>query len=252
MTLAFGLVLVVALSVAVAQVYDNITDADGVAGLDRPLLNFAISLRSPLLDMILTGYTQIAGPIGMPIIAVAAILILAIHRQSWTPVILIVAAGGGSLLMTVAGKDLFGRDRPPLVDAVPPYEYSASFPSGHTLNAVAVVGVIAYLLILRQKGFRARAVTISAAALFALTTGLDRVYLGHHWVTDVLGAWLLGAAWLALVITAHQLYLTVRVMRDGPDPSRPALPSVTAARRTRPRREHLPAPTKPTSGETQV
>ncbi|WP_241976117.1 phosphatase PAP2 family protein [Cryobacterium algoricola] len=240
------------MSVAVAQVYDNITDADGVAGLDRPLLNFAISLRSPLLDMILTGYTEIAGPIGMPIIAIAAILILAIHRQSWTPVILIVAAGGGSLLMTIAGKDLFGRDRPPLADAVPPYEYSASFPSGHTLNAVAVVGVIAYLLILRQKTFRARTVTISAAAIFAITTGLNRVYLGHHWATDVLGAWMLGAAWLALVITAHRLYLTVRVLRDGPDPSRPALHSVTAAHKTRPRREHVAPPTKPASGETDV
>jgi membrane-associated phospholipid phosphatase len=50
-----------------------------------------------------------------------------------------------------------------------------------------------------------------AAAIFAATMGLSRVYLGHHWLTDVLGAWALGAAWLSLVITAHRLYLTTRV-----------------------------------------
>lgn len=214
LTLAFGALIVLALSIAAAQIYDNVTDADGVAGLDRPLLDFAMTIRSPALNLIVVGYTEIAGPIGMPIIAVASLLVLAIHRRSWTPVILIVAAGGGSLLMTIAGKDLIGRARPPLTDAVPPYEYSASFPSGHTLNAVAVAGVIAYLLILRQKTARARVLTVGAAVFFAITIGLTRVYLGHHWLTDVLAGWILGAAWLALVITAHRLYLTVRARHD--------------------------------------
>lgn len=213
LTLAFGALLVVALSVAAAQVYDNVTDADGVAGLDKPLLEFVMTLRSSFLSAIVVGYTEIAGPIGMPVIAVATLLILGIHRRSWTPVILVVAAGGGSLLMTIAGKDLIGRARPALTDAVPPFEYSPSFPSGHTLNAVAVVGIIAYLLILRQKTIRARVLTVGAAVLFAITIGLTRVYLGHHWFTDVLAGWLLGTAWLAMVITSHRLYLTVRTRR---------------------------------------
>jgi membrane-associated phospholipid phosphatase len=213
--LAFGMILVVALSALAAQIYDSIVDVDGVAGLDRPLLDFAISIRSPWPDAIITGYTEIAGPIGMPVIAIITILILAIHRKSWTPVILIVAAGGGSLLMTIAGKDLIGRVRPPLADAVPPYDYSASFPSGHTLNAVAVVGIIAYLFILRQKSAQARLLTGAGAALFAITIGFTRVYLGHHWFTDVLAGWGLGAAWLALVITSHRLYLTVRARREA-------------------------------------
>jgi membrane-associated phospholipid phosphatase len=40
--------------------------------------------------------------------------------------------------------------------------------------------------------------------------GLSRVFLGHHRLTNVIFAWLLGAAWLALVITSHRLFPTIR------------------------------------------
>jgi undecaprenyl-diphosphatase len=193
-----------------AKVYDGVTENDGVAGLDKPILHFGISLRSPWLDEVTTLYTDIGGTIVMTIIDVAAILILALHPKSWTPVIVIAGAGIGSLLMTIAGKDLIGRARPALEFAVPPFEHSPSFPSGHTLNATVIAGAIAYVLLLREKKLLARILTVAVAALFALTIGLSRVYLGHHWFTDVLAAWMLGLAWLALVITAHRLYLTAR------------------------------------------
>lgn len=213
--LGIGMAVFFALSVAAAEVYDAVTDEDGVAGLDRPMLDLAISLRSPWADATLTWYTNMAGTYGMPLIAIVAIIILSLRRRSWTPAILIAATGAGSLLMTVAGKLIFGRDRPALADAVPPYESSASFPSGHTLNAVAIIGIIAYLLVKRQKRRWARVITLSVATLFVITTGLTRVFLGHHWFTDVLFAWILGLAWLVAVITAHQLYLAVRARHEA-------------------------------------
>jgi membrane-associated phospholipid phosphatase len=209
-TLLVGALIALVLAFFASRIYDAVTEADGVAGLDKPVLLAAIHLRSPVLDAIAVGYTDIAGPVGMPILAVAAILILSLRRKSWTPAILIAAAGGGSLLMTIAGKDIIGRHRPPLADAVPPYEYSPSFPSGHTLNATVIAGVVCYLLILRQRSTHARVLTITFASLFALTIGLSRVFLGHHWFTDVLAGWALGGAWLAIIVTSHRLYVTAR------------------------------------------
>jgi membrane-associated phospholipid phosphatase len=113
-----------------------------------------------------------------------------------------------------------GRTRPALADAVPPYELTASFPSGHTLNSVALAGVLAYLLVRRQRRKRTRILTILGAGLFAFAIGLSRVYLGHHWLTDVLVAWALNLGWLAVVITAHRLLLTVR-RRDSDTGRRP-------------------------------
>lgn len=215
LTLAIGAAIVAALTAAAVGVYDAVTDEDGVAGIDRPLLDAILTIRSPGADAAVTAFTDLAGTVGMPAIAILALLVLSIRRRSWTPVVLIVAAGAGSLLMTVIGKSLIGRDRPPLTDAVPPYEVSASFPSGHTLNAVAILGVIAYLLILRRSSARARAAIAVAASVAAALVAASRVYLGHHWLTDVLAGYALGAAWLALVITAHRVYLTVRARRAG-------------------------------------
>lgn len=208
--LVIGLGVTVTMTVASAEVYESVMDQDDAAALDEPLLEAAMAMRSPGLNTLVTAYTHVGGVIGMPILAVTVMVALALVRRSWTPVVLITAAAAGSLLMTVAGKPLIGRARPSLEDAVPPYEYSASFPSGHSLNSFVIAGIVAYLLVLRQRARLARVLTIAAAAVFAITMALSRVYLGHHWFTDVLVAQTLGAAWLALVITAHRLHLTVR------------------------------------------
>jgi membrane-associated phospholipid phosphatase len=214
LTLAIGAVIAFALSLGAVAVYDAVTDEDGVAGIDRPLLDAILTIRDPQADAFITAFTDLAGTIGMPLIAVLSLAILSLRRRSWTPVVLIVAAGAGSLLMTVAGKVLIGRDRPPLTDAVPPFEISASFPSGHTLNAVAILGVVAYLLVLRRRSGWPRAGIIAVAVIASLLVAASRVYLGHHWATDVVAGWLLGAAWLAIVITAHRLYLLTRLRHD--------------------------------------
>ena len=205
LVLAVGLVPALALTLVSAEVYEAVTEADGVAGLDRPALELALQLRSPGADAAVTGFTNLAGSIGLPIIAGLVVLVMCLRWRSWTPLILTAAAAAGSLLMTVSGKALIGRTRPDLADAVPPYESSASFPSGHTLNSLVIAGVLAYLVILHVRTRRAKTAAVAAAAAFTLAVGLSRVYLGHHWLTDVLVAWTLGAAWLAVVVTAHQL-----------------------------------------------
>jgi len=217
--LAIGLAVTAALGALAAEVYDAVTDADGVAGIDRPVLDAILTIRDPQAAALITGFTDLAGTVGMPLIAVSALLILGIRRRSWTPVVLIVAAGAGSLLMTIAGKVVVGRDRPPVADAVPPFEVSASFPSGHTLNAVAILGIIAYLLVLRRRTAWSRTAIITATVVCTLLVAASRVYLGHHWVTDVVAGWLLGAAWVALIITAHRLYLTVRLRHGRSQPT---------------------------------
>lgn len=216
LTLGVGIGVAFLFAFLVSRVYDAVTDEDGIAGLDVPALHAAMGLRSPGLNAFAAGIAYVFGPVGMPAMALLAMLLLALRRRSWTPVILIGAAGIGSLLMTIAGKDIIQRHRPPLADAVPPFEYSPSFPSGHTLNATVIAGVVGYLLWLRRHTIAAKVACIVGPVVIAIVVGLTRVLLGAHWFTDVLAGWLLGAFWLALVVTAHRLYLTAR-QRGAPE-----------------------------------
>jgi undecaprenyl-diphosphatase len=209
-TALVGGVVAVALTGVAAEVYDAVTEADGIAGLDQPVLDQAIAWRSPGLDHAVTLYTDVGGPVGMPVVATLLTLLMVWRWRSRTPLVLMLIAAAGSLAMTTTGKALIGRSRPPLSDAVPPYESSPSFPSGHTLNATVITAVLVYLLLRRLESPRARAVTVVLGAVFVLSMGLSRVFLGHHWLTDVVAGWALGLGWAALVITAHRLFLTVR------------------------------------------
>jgi membrane-associated phospholipid phosphatase len=212
--LVLGLLVITAASSLFAGLYVAVIDDDSVALLDEPALHLAMDVRSPWLD---TAVTEAAGVYAVPIVGVGVIVALAIRRRQWVPVVLGLTAGAGSLLMTEVGKDLVGRDRPPRADAVPPYETSPSFPSGHTLNASVVAGIVAYLLVLRQLRRSTRVLTYGIAIAFAATVSLSRVYLGHHWLTDVIAGWLLALAWLAMIVVAHRVRLRLSEARERDD-----------------------------------
>jgi membrane-associated phospholipid phosphatase len=220
-TAGVGAVLLAGFAGAGGEVYEAVTDGDGVGGLDRPVLDTAIGLRSARLDRALTGFTHLGGPTGMTIIASMITLLMVWRWRSRTPLILMIITVAGSLLITVVGKAVVGRSRPPLADAVPPYESSPSFPSGHALNSTVIAGMVAYLVLRRLSSLLARALVVAAALGWAIAIGLSRVFLGHHWLTDVMFGWLVGLAWLSVVITAHRLFLTVRRDREN-RPSRRA------------------------------
>ena len=190
-----------------AEVYDDVQDRDEIAGLDQPVLDAAVDLRTPALDAFVTGYTDLGGIVWAPLLTTLLVVGLALLWRSWTPVVLMLVATAGSLTMTAVGKVVVARDRPDLALAVPPFEDSPAFPSGHALNAAVIAGVLAYLLVLRTRSVPVGVVAGALAVVHAVLMGLSRVYLGHHWLTDVLVAWFLGAAWLALVVVVHQLVL---------------------------------------------
>lgn len=216
-SVTIGAVLVTGLTAASAEIYDAVEDGDGISGLDRPVLDAFIAMRTATNVKMATVFTHLGGPLWMSMIASCVTVALTLLWRSRTPLMLMVIAVAGSLTMTGVGKVVVGRIRPPLSEAVPPLELSPSFPSGHTLNSTVIAGVVAYLVLRRLESTLARVATVACAAGWAVAMGLSRVFLGHHWLTDVAVGWTLGLAWVGVVVTAHRLFLTVRRSHQARD-----------------------------------
>jgi undecaprenyl-diphosphatase len=181
-----------------------------------------VAHRSPGLDAAVTLFTNIGGTTILPILVTIVVCGLAWWWRSWTPIVLMAVAAAGSVAMTEAGKDLAGRARPPTALAVPPYESSPSFPSGHTLNSTVIAIVLAYLVLLHVESRLGRMVTVALLVVYALAIGLSRVFLGHHWFTDVVAGFVAGTAWALVVILAHRLLLRLQHHRAERSRGRPA------------------------------
>jgi undecaprenyl-diphosphatase len=117
------------------------------------------------------------------------------------------AIGGATLL-----KQLWQRQRPThdLIQVVGGSPEGHSFPSGHTLLYVSFFGFLLYWTYTFVPPGRVRTLLLWTFAGLIGLIGLARVYLGHHWASDVLASYALGFAWLLILV---QLYTRARRSR---------------------------------------
>lgn len=207
--------LVVLFSVGTHEVYEAVTEGDGVAQLDQPVLDLVVANRGPVLTWFATAVTFLADRIMIPVFAIVAIAVFTKLRRSWMPTVVMVTGMLGSLLLTVVGKNIAGRDRPPEELALPPFETSPAFPSGHTQNSTVLVVLIGYLVIRTVERTWLRRTLLGVLAAFPVFVALSRVYLGQHWLTDTMAGGLVGLAWGLAVVVAHKVLRAVVISRSA-------------------------------------
>jgi undecaprenyl-diphosphatase len=138
------------------------------------------------------------------IVGLALLFFFVRGRRSEAFGLLLCAAGGPTINRLM--KYVIGRPRPTLEHVRVSGEWAhESFPSGHVVFYVCFFGFLFFVAFaLLPKGSTARRVACALAALPVLLVGLSRVYLGAHWPSDVLGAYLLSGMWLALSLDAYR------------------------------------------------
>jgi undecaprenyl-diphosphatase len=97
-------------------------------------------------------------------------------------------------------KLIVDRPRPPASTEIEAFVTAASYPSGHTVRAVVMAGLIVAALGWRRRSTAVRVVAVVAGVAFASLVGLARIASGQHWPTDVIGGLMLGVAWLTICL----------------------------------------------------
>jgi undecaprenyl-diphosphatase len=141
------------------------------------------------------------------------------RRLAWF--VVLTAAGGG--LLTTGVKLVVDRPRP-VVDHPVATALGDSFPSGHALGSVVIYGALLLVFLPLVPHARRRAV-VHAATVVVVAVGASRLLLGVHFLSDVLGGWLLGGAWLLGSVAVFEAWRRdegepdVDPLEDGVEPA---------------------------------
>jgi undecaprenyl-diphosphatase len=220
LSLTVSVVALVGAGWAFGAVLQDVLAGEDGALLDGPVQRFLLAHREPWLTLLMRGVAGLGNGALLAGLIVLAGLAWWARTRGWRPLWLLASAylGGWALSETIA--DLTGRARPPAAQAVGHWT-GYGFPSGNTTRATAVYGMLAALLAAATPHWGRKVTLWTTALLLAGLIGLSQLYLGANWLTDVLGALALGAAWLFVLLT---LVRALRAIHQDRTVARPAEP----------------------------
>ena len=191
--LVLGLTLIGGLWLFLGVLQDVIA-GDPLVRADRAVFHLLQSLRVPAVDQVMVAITEL-GDARVVVPVLLAVLAWLAWQRAWRAAAYGVVAVAGASLFAFLFKITLQQPRPEMIY----HGWSRySFPSGHATASVALYGFLVVLLC-REFGARARLAVTLAAVLFVSAIAFSRLYLGAHWLSDVMAGLAFGVAWMALL-----------------------------------------------------
>ena len=197
--LVAGIIIFAAMTFTLWEISEDINKREPLTIADAQLSAWLHSHTQPLLTSAMFVLTYLGSSVAVSCVAAVFGLYLIWRRRFYWLAAFLSSVYGGMLLNKIL-KYAFQRPRPhfddPLVSLT-----SYSFPSGHTMTATVLYGVLAVFLFTSTQDWRRRVASVLVAGFLILLVAFSRIYLGAHYLSDVLGAMAEGMAWLALCLT---------------------------------------------------
>jgi membrane-associated phospholipid phosphatase len=165
---------------------------------DADVAGFVLGHRTGVLTHLARVLTALGSEVTLSVLTMVlvALLILA-HRRRDAAYFFAGMAGAAALVLVI--KHLVHRARPGSDLRLGPRDSSFSFPSGHTLTTTVFVLMVVMVAWPLLRTARSRTAALAVALALAVAVGASRVYLGYHWVTDVVASLVIGTCWSAVV-----------------------------------------------------
>lgn len=201
--LTIGLLIIVISCWWFGGVAEDILTNDPLVAIDKQLTEWMEKHAVGSVTAIMLDVTFLGSVLFITAASLVTAIVLAVRRSWFLLSTLALASGGGSLLNLLV-KQIFHRERPvfenPLV-----YLESYSFPSGHTMGATIFYGLLTVFLFHSVSRWRWRVLAVVIVTLLIALIGVSRIYLGAHFLSDVLGAMAIGLAWLSFSVTVVEV-----------------------------------------------
>jgi membrane-associated phospholipid phosphatase len=172
------------------------------------------------LTMTFPFFTWLGGPGGIPMQIFVIVVVLLLNRRAW---ILAIAGLAGGLWYEIL-VHLVNRPRPTVDQVLRVTEHpgSTSFPSGHLIFITISAAVLMLCIGHRYLPRWARPIGWAVVAGIVVAVGLDRIYAGTHWPSDVLAGVLIAIAWLTLVVSIRSIADRAFASNNGDASSSPS------------------------------
>lgn len=188
----------------------NAVDRELPTPLDRSLYRFLQDLRTPLADSLMVYITELADSPVKLVLATAVFLWL-YWRRAYSAAFHWLIALGFTVSTTELLKWIFGVERPmEMYRSISSY----AFPSNHAAMSTVLFGFLA-VLIARETAWERRWIPYLGAALVVIPIAFSRLYLGAHWLSDILAGVSLGLVWVSLVGLTYNRRSSRPVNRGG-------------------------------------
>jgi len=180
---------------------------DLINSIDSYIANFFVHIKSPILDTFFKYLTFLGGFT----VAVVVFVLVAFLLYRWQEKALLYAFLLTFFLAELSSfilKYLVNRERPVSVIGD---DFSPSFPSGHTLTATILYGMVLLLPFLLNTDLRAsfkrlKIFIVAILSLVIILVGVSRLHLGLHHFTDVLGGFVIGLLWIVVFYFLHKKF----------------------------------------------